>query len=252
MPKRIAVLASGSGSNMQAIIDHLDRAGGARAGEVVLVASDRVDAGALARARDQGIESVALDREMRSAALAPLLAEHGVDLVVLAGYLRFVPAEVTRAYRGRVLNIHPALLPAFGGPGMYGQHVHEAVIARGARVSGATVHFVDEEYDHGPIVAQWPVPVWPHDTPAALAARVLKVEHLLYPRVVQRVCEGTISLGADGRVHGGAALPAAAHFALTDTDADVAAHIGARDLVGSMARTSGYAAKTTENREGIR
>lgn len=227
MPTRIAVLASGGGSNLQALLDHLDVAGGTRPGEVVLVASDRAEAGALARGRARGIHTVALDREMRSAGLAPLLAAHDIGLVVLAGYLRLVPREVTLAYRGRVLNVHPALLPAFGGPGMYGRHVHEAVIARGARISGATVHFVDEEFDHGPIVAQWPVPVWPHDTPATLAARVLAVEHILYPRVVQRVCEGAVSLGADGRVRGSAAPPAAERFLLAGADADVAAQVGA-------------------------
>ena len=212
---------------MQAILDHLDGDGGARAGEVALVASDRAESGALGRARARGIHAVAMDREMRSSGLAPLLASLDVELVVLAGYLRFVPVDVTRAYRGRILNIHPALLPAFGGPGMYGRHVHEAVIARGARVSGATVHFVDEEYDHGPIVAQWPVPVWAHDTPVTLAERVLQVEHLLYPRVVQRVCEGTIVLGPDGRVRGEGVAPLASHFILAGPADDVAAHLSA-------------------------
>ncbi|MEO7963471.1 MAG: phosphoribosylglycinamide formyltransferase, partial [Gemmatimonadaceae bacterium] len=190
MPTRIAVLASGGGSNLQAILDHLASSASAHAGEVALVASDRADAGALARARDHAIHAVAMDRALRSSGLGALLAEHKIELVVLAGYLRFVPAEITRNFRGRILNIHPALLPAFGGPGMFGHHVHEAVIARGARISGATAHFVDDEYDHGPIIAQWPVPVWPNDTATALAERVLEVEHQLYPRVVQRVCEG--------------------------------------------------------------
>jgi folate-dependent phosphoribosylglycinamide formyltransferase PurN len=116
---------------------------------------------------------------------AELLAALGdADLVVLAGYVKLVPREVVARFRGRMINIHPALLPAFGGPGMYGRRVHEAVLASGAAVSGATVHYVDEQYDRGPIIAQQPVPVQPGDTPDTLAARVLAVEHELLPNVV--------------------------------------------------------------------
>jgi len=104
---------------------------------------------------------------------------------VLAGYLKLVPAAAVARFRWRMINIHPALLPAFGGPGMYGPRVHEAVLASGAALSGATVHYVDEQYDRGPIIAQWPVPVRPDDTAAALAARVLAAEHQLLPRVVR-------------------------------------------------------------------
>lgn len=214
MRKQIAVLASGGGSNLQSIIQHFAALGADRAGDVALVASDRADAGALERGRTHGIAVAAMDRETRTAGMLSLLTRHAVDLVVLAGYLRFVPAEVTRSFRGRIINIHPALLPAFGGAGMFGHHVHEAVIARGARVSGATVHFVDEEYDHGPIIAQWPVPVFQHDSAASLAQRVLAVEHALYPRVVQQLAEGVISLGEDGRVHGAPAHLAPTHFSL--------------------------------------
>jgi folate-dependent phosphoribosylglycinamide formyltransferase PurN len=109
-------------------------------------------------------------------------------VILLAGYLRLVPPAVVQAYPRRILNIHPALLPAFGGKGMWGHHVHEAVLASGASFSGATIHFVDEEYDTGSILAQWPVPVLKEDTPATLAARVLKVEHLLYPRAMDHLC----------------------------------------------------------------
>jgi phosphoribosylglycinamide formyltransferase 1 len=225
MPTRIAVLASGGGSNLQAILDHLEGGATARAGEVALVASDRADSGALAKAAARDIRAVAMDRALRSSGLASLLAAHDIELIVLAGYLRFVPAEVTRLYRGRIVNVHPALLPAFGGAGMFGHHVHEAVIARGARVSGATVHFVDEVYDHGPIIAQWPVPVWPGDSPLALAARVLQVEHQLYPRIVQNICEGTISLGVDGHVRGEAPVPPSSHFILAGPADDVAIHM---------------------------
>lgn len=200
MSARIACLASGSGSNLQAILDHFAGLGGARPGEVALVASDRANAGALVRAAAHGIPGIALDATGRTIGLLPLLRTHRIDLVVLAGYLRLVPAEVTAAYRGRVVNIHPALLPAFGGPGMYGLNVHEAVLARGARVSGVTAHFVDEQYDHGPIIAQWPVPVFEGDTPAHLAQRVLAVEHAVYPRVVQALAAGTVRVNDAGRV----------------------------------------------------
>jgi phosphoribosylglycinamide formyltransferase-1 len=197
---RVAVLASGSGSNLQAILDHQSALGAAAAARVVLVASDHPDAGALARARDAGIEAQALDRNARTTGLAGILSQHRVDLVVLAGYLRLVPADVVAHYRGRILNVHPALLPAFGGPGMFGHHVHEAVIASGTRLTGPTVHFVDERYDEGPVIAQAPVPVLPTDTPDELAARVLQAEHQLYQRVVEAVAAGRIRLGSDNRV----------------------------------------------------
>jgi len=200
---RIGVLASGGGTNLQAILDYLDQLGERRCGEVAVVASDRTEAGALARARSRGIPTAVLaaPRRTEGASLDPLLDQHGVELVVLAGYLRRVPDEVVTRYAGRMVNVHPALLPAFGGPGMYGMRVHDAVLASGATVSGATVHFVDEEYDRGPIIAQWPVPVLSGDDSHALAARVLRVEHVLYPRVVNAVAGGRITLAScrDGR-----------------------------------------------------
>ena len=202
MTTRVAVLASGSGSNLQAILDHFDTLGSASAAAVVLVASDRVGAGALDRARRHGVEAITLDPLTRRDGLAPLLESHGIDLIALAGYLRFVPTDVTRRWRGRVVNVHPSLLPAFGGSGMYGLHVHQAVISAGVRVTGATVHFVDEEYDHGAIIAQWPVPVLATDTGEELARRVLDVEHALYPAAVHAVAEGRITLGEDGVVRG--------------------------------------------------
>jgi formyltetrahydrofolate-dependent phosphoribosylglycinamide formyltransferase len=201
-PRRVAVLASGGGSNLQALFDYLDALGARRAAEVVLVASDRADAGALERAMRHGVTARVLDAHGRTAGLADLLTDHGAELVVLAGYLRLVPNDVTRAWRGHIVNVHPALLPAFGGPGMYGDRVHAAVLASGARVSGVTVHFVDEQYDRGAIIAQWPVPVLPGDTPPVLAERVLAVEHLLYPRVIQRLAAGAIRLRDDGMAEG--------------------------------------------------
>ena len=185
MSSRIAVLVSGRGSNLQALHAYLERAGGA---EVALVVSDRASSGALTWAREHGIATAVLDPGPNEAAsLLDLFRAHRVELVVLAGYLRLVPPEVVRAYHRRMVNVHPALLPAFGGPGMYGHRVHRAVLQSGARVSGPTVHFVDEIYDHGQVIAQWPVPVLSGDDEASLAARVLRVEHLLLPRVVHRL-----------------------------------------------------------------
>jgi phosphoribosylglycinamide formyltransferase-1 len=200
-PSRLAVLASGGGSNLQSIIDHLDALGPDAPARVALVVSDREAAGALDRARKHGIPAEWLPRS-RNAELDALLAEHGITHVALAGYLRLVPADVVRRFRGRLLNVHPALLPAFGGPGMYGHHVHEAVLQARATVSGPTVHFVDERYDEGAIIAQWRVPVRPDDTPSTLAARVLAAEHFIYPRCIASVCAGRTSLGEDGAVHG--------------------------------------------------
>jgi len=195
---RIAVLASGGGTNLQAVLDHLDRLGDRRCGDVVLVAGDRSDAGALTRARIRGVatETLATPRRADGAALGPLLERFSVELVVLAGYLRRVPDDVVRRYAGRMINVHPALLPSFGGAGMYGMRVHDAVLASGATVTGVTAHFVDEEYDRGPIIAQWPVPVLRGDDGATLAARVLRVEHVLYPRVVDAVAGGRVTLAA--------------------------------------------------------
>jgi formyltetrahydrofolate-dependent phosphoribosylglycinamide formyltransferase len=201
---QLAVLASGSGSNLQAIYDDLQRRGEAAPISLALVVSDRVAAGALERARGWGIPAVHLPREANDS-LGALLTEHGITHVALAGYLRLIPADVVRAFAGRMVNVHPALLPAFGGPGMYGQRVHEAVIAAGARLSGPTVHFVTEQYDEGAIIAQWPVPVQMNDTASTLAARVLEAEHRLYPWCIAALASGTITLGADGRTRG--ALP---------------------------------------------
>lgn len=200
--KRIAVLASGAGSNLQALLEHLDALGGSASGAVTLVVSDRAEAPALERARARGISAVHIGRDAPGETLEAELAAHDTDLVALAGYLRLVPASVVRRWAGRILNVHPALLPAFGGHGMYGHRVHEAVIASGARVSGVTVHFVDEQFDRGAIIAQWPVPVQRGDDAAALAARVLAVEHRIYPWCVEAVASGAVRLQDDGRVEG--------------------------------------------------
>ncbi len=192
-PLRIAVLVSGGGSNLQALID-----AGLPGCEIALVVSNRPDAGALERARAAGIptavitstpgERRTLERSARDAAvekrLETRLSEARIELIVLAGYLRILSPRFVRRWPRRILNIHPALLPDFGGPGFYGRHVHEAVLTSGARESGATVHLVTAEVDGGPILAQERVPVEPDDSPESLAARVLAVEHRLLPATV--------------------------------------------------------------------
>ncbi len=176
---RVAVLASGGGTNLQALLDALHDSPLARVARVV---STRPDAGVLERARRAGVPATVLRDPADPSELLAALAD--ADLAVLAGYLKLVPPAVVARFRWRMINIHPALLPAFGGPGMYGRRVHEAVLASGAAESGATVHYVDEQFDRGPIIAQARVPVRPDDTPDTLAARVLDAEHALLPRVV--------------------------------------------------------------------
>jgi len=178
-PVRVAVLVSGGGTNLQALLDVLHDSHIARVARVI---SNRPDAGALARAKQAGVPTTVLKDPNDPAEVHAALAD--AQLVVLAGYLKLVHASVVARFRGRMINIHPALLPDFGGPGMYGHRVHAAVLASGATESGATVHFVDEEFDRGAIIAQEKVPVEPGDTPDSLAARVLEAEHRLLPRVV--------------------------------------------------------------------
>ena len=187
MTSRLAVLASGRGSNLQAIVDHFDNLARERIAKVVLVASNRPDSQALVRAATVSIDIAIFDPSDDGSQLLALLRQFRIDLVVLAGYLKRIPSSVIREYAGRIINIHPALLPAFGGEGMYGARVHKAVIASGAKETGVTVHLVDDDYDHGPIVAQWRVPVEKSDTVESLAARVLNVEHIVYPRTVEMV-----------------------------------------------------------------
>ena len=178
-PVRVAVLVSGGGTNLQALLDTLHDSPIARIARVI---SSRSDAGALERARRAGVPTTVLRDAGDAAEVLSALA--GAQLVVLAGYLKLVHASVVARFRGRIINIHPALLPDFGGAGMYGRRVHEAVLASGAKESGATVHFVDEEFDRGAIIAQEKVPVIATDTPDSLAVRVLEAEHRLLPRVV--------------------------------------------------------------------
>ncbi len=196
-PLAAAVFVSGGGSNLQALIDHQ---GPATPWRIALVVSDRPDVGALDRATRAGVPWCVIptrDRDPSDIAFKTLqvLEKHDIGVVFLAGYLKLLPKPVISRFRTRILNIHPALLPAFGGKGMYGMHVHRAVLADGARESGPTVHLVDEEYDRGRILAQLRVPVLAADTPESLAARVLAAEHRLYPAAADHVCRALL----DGR-----------------------------------------------------
>ena len=223
----VAVFASGSGSNLQAILDYHARLA-APPWRVELVISDQKHARTLGRARSAGIRSRFLRVAGRSSddvagETLGILRSGGIGFIALAGYLRLIPARVVGAFHERMVNIHPALLPAFGGKGMYGMRVHEAVLASGARVTGPTVHFVDEEYDQGPIIAQWPVPVPAGDDARTLATRVLRVEHLLYPRVVDHLCRAL----AEGREPAPFSPPGAGFLPGPLATADVAQAIAA-------------------------
>ncbi len=193
-PLPAAVFASGGGSNLQSLLDHSEST--EAPWRISVVIANR-DAGVLMRARAAGIPTAVIptkDRDPQDVGEETLsvLGTHAVDLVFLAGYLRLLPPAVISAFRNRILNVHPALLPAFGGKGMYGMHVHEAVLASGARVSGPTVHLVDEEYDRGRILAQLPVPVLLGDTAEELAARVLAAEHRLFSIVADHVARAVL------------------------------------------------------------
>ena len=199
--KKIVAMVSGGGTNLQAIFDAIDR--GEIDAEVTLVISSARKAYALERARARGIPTLALPMkafatpEECQAARHRALVEAQPDLIVLAGYLGILGAETIRAFPGRILNIHPALIPSFCGKGMYGHHVHEAALEYGVKVSGATVHFVSEDIDAGPIVFQGSVPVEEGDTPDTPAARILPVEHTLLPEAVRLFCQDRIVI--DGR-----------------------------------------------------
>jgi phosphoribosylglycinamide formyltransferase-1 len=197
-PLQLGVFASGKGSNFSAILKAID--GGALRADVRVVISNNADAGALETARSRGIPAEAVrSQDFGSRArfverLIGVLNRHGVDFIALAGYMKRIPPEVVAAFPGRICNIHPALLPSFGGKGMYGHHVHEAVLEHGCKVTGVTVHLVDEKYDCGPIVMQQCVPVLDDDTPDTLAARLLETEHALYPKALALFAEGRVRI----------------------------------------------------------
>jgi phosphoribosylglycinamide formyltransferase-1 len=189
----IGVFASGRGSNFRAILSAIEQ--GILPARVTVLVSNKSDAGALEIANAHSIPAVHLsqkqftDEASYATAMLDVLRSQNVELIALAGYLKKIPTIVVREFRHRILNIHPALLPSFGGQGMYGRHVHEAVLASGAKVSGATVHLVDEEYDRGAIVLQKTVAVDEHETPETLAAKVLKIEHEIYPLALKAFAE---------------------------------------------------------------
>lgn len=193
----IAVFASGKGSNFQAILDAI-KAGKIPNARIALVISNNSTAGALEIARNNRIPALHVSRqqfgsdETFNETLLQKLKDSKVNFVVLAGYMKMLDSSIIKHFKNRIVNIHPALLPKFGGKGMYGIHVHETVIANKERMSGATVHLVDEEYDRGPIVLQRTVEVAPNDTPESLAAKVLKIEHQIYPEAVRLFAEGRV------------------------------------------------------------
>jgi phosphoribosylglycinamide formyltransferase-1 len=195
---KIGILLSGKGrgSNMQAIVEACRR--GEVPGEVVRVVSTSPGTPALERARSLGIDALYVEPDEAQADLDERLVgtfqEVGADTICLAGFMRKLGAPFLAAFSGRILNLHAALLPCFGGQGFYGRRVHEAVLASGTRFSGATVHFVDELYDHGPILVQAVVPVEDDDTPETLAARVLEQEHRLYPEALRLLAEGRLEV----------------------------------------------------------
>ncbi len=184
--KRIAIFASGSGSNAEKIIEYFSKAPGT---EVSLVLSNNPDAFVLDRASRLKVPSYVFDREQfyRSDQVPDILREIGIDLIVLAGFLWLVPENILRGWPGRILNIHPALLPKFGGKGMYGERVHRAVIEAGEKETGISIHLVNEKYDEGQIIFQEKFPILPGDTPESIAERIHKLEHEHFPKVIEKL-----------------------------------------------------------------
>jgi phosphoribosylglycinamide formyltransferase 1 len=196
----LGVFGSGRGSNFQSIVDALAR-GDLPKTRISVVVSNNSGAGILSIARANSLPAIHLSLKQFASeqdfvrAQLDTLHAHGVNCIVLAGYMKKLHPRIIAAFRNCIVNIHPALLPAFGGPGMFGMHVHEAVISSGSPVSGATVHLVDEEYDHGSILLQKSVPVDRGETPESLAAKVLQIEHELYPEALRLIAEGNIPIG---------------------------------------------------------
>ena len=197
---RIAVFVSGGGTNLQALID-AEKSGLLPSGHICLVVSNKADAYALERARQAGIPAVTLLRkdcggqEGFEAALIALLAREKIDLIILAGFMSILSENFTSRFPERILNVHPSLIPSFCGKGFYGLHVHEAALAYGVKLSGATVHFVTEECDGGPIIAQKAVPIQEGDTPEVLQKRIMEqAEWLLLPQAVSLFCQGRLQV----------------------------------------------------------
>ena len=197
-PLRVAVIASGAGTNLASILAATQN--GTLSAKVVLVISNKADAGALEIARKSGVPASYLSLEQFESqedldqAFLSAFKEYNVDLIALAGYLKKISSTIIREYKHRMLNIHPALLPSFGGKGIYGIKVHQAVLDYGCKVSGVTVHLVDEDYDSGVPILQRCVPVENDDTPETLAARVLEQEHKIYVEALQLFAENRIEI----------------------------------------------------------
>lgn len=197
--KKIAVLASGRGTNLQSVMDAI-KSGRISNAALRLVVSDNPEAYALERAAGSGIETLWVNpgaypgREEYNRAIIGELQERKIDLVVLAGYMRILSSDFVRAYKDAIINIHPSLIPAFCGRGYYGERVHREVLEYGVKVTGATVHFVDEGTDTGPIILQQAVEVLPDDTVESLAGRVLEIEHRLLPRAIDLYCRGCLRI----------------------------------------------------------
>jgi phosphoribosylglycinamide formyltransferase-1 len=195
---KCAVFASGGGSNFQALLDR--KLANDLHVNFSLFIGNNSKAAAFDRAHSSGITAIHCspshfaDEHTYAKHLLALLNKHGVELILLAGYMKKIPVPVVTAFKNRIINIHPALLPAFGGPGLYGEKVHQAVLDYGAKVSGITVHFVDEEYDHGPVIFQDTVPVLDSDDAHALAQRVLMLEHASYWKAVEAIAQNRISV----------------------------------------------------------
>jgi phosphoribosylglycinamide formyltransferase 1 len=198
-PLNIAVFGSGRGSNFLAILTAMQK-GKVPGVRIAVVISNNSASGILEVARANAIPAIHIgekqfaEEEMFVQELLATMHKHDVNFIVLAGYMKHVPSAIVTEFRNRIINIHPALLPKFGGRGMYGMHVHEAVIAAKERFSGATVHIVDEEYDRGAIVLQKSVAVEEGETAATLAQKVLKIEHEIYPEAIKMIAEGSINL----------------------------------------------------------
>ncbi|MBO7611288.1 MAG: phosphoribosylglycinamide formyltransferase [Elusimicrobia bacterium] len=192
--KKLAVLVSGSGTNLQSIIDSTKNGVLKDIAEVVIVISNNPNAYGLERAKNANIKAVALDyknmdKQDYDNKMYNLIKESGADLICLAGYMKKVSEHIVKEYKSKILNIHPALLPKFGGKGMYGHFVHEAVVKAKETKSGPTVHYVDENYDTGSIILQKEVPVYETDSPEDVAARVLVQEHIIFPQAIKKVIE---------------------------------------------------------------
>lgn len=196
--KNLIVFASGTGTNFLAILQEIQNNN--INGRISLLISSKPEAKALDKARQYNIPTAVLQEKKFSChseyarTMMDLLKKHQTDYILLAGYLKMIPADIVETYRNKIINIHPALLPKFGGKGMYGIHVHEAVLQAGETETGVTIHFIDEKYDNGPVIMQQKIQVIGSESPEELQQKVLKIEYQLYPHVVKLLCEDKIKI----------------------------------------------------------